>query len=77
VISMGQAKRRGSFEQRKAEAEYHASEKQRYQKWLKEHRPRVSFMNSHGERSSYWSSVRLSALVAWAESTGRDVVISN
>lgn len=74
---MGQAKQRGTFEQRKAQAEFFRAENERYQQWLKAHRPRVQFANSHGARSSYWSSVRLAALVSWAESTSRDVVISH
>ena len=37
---MGQAKLRGSFEQRKELAEFHINEKDRYQRWLRIHKPK-------------------------------------
>lgn len=37
---MGQAKLRGSFEDRKKESIFYKSENKRYQNWLKGHRPK-------------------------------------
>ena len=37
---MGQARQRGSFEERKKLAEFYIDEKNRYQRWLKAHKPK-------------------------------------
>lgn len=77
---MGQARQRGTFEERQAEALFYASEKARYQKWLKDHRPRVTWINSHGGKSSYQSCNRLHELLAmaevWGQRYGRGIHIS-
>lgn len=45
---MGQAKRRGNFDDRKAESEFYASEQKRLDAWLYENRPVVVSINTHG-----------------------------
>lgn len=45
---MGQAKRRGDFEARKAESEFYANEQKRFDKWLYDNRPVVVSINTHG-----------------------------
>lgn len=45
---MGQAKRRGSFEQRKSESEFYSAEQARLDKWLCDNRPVVVSVNTHG-----------------------------
>lgn len=45
---MGQAKRRGDFEARKAESEFYANEQKRLDQWLNDNRPVVVSINTHG-----------------------------
>jgi len=45
---MGQAKRRGDFDTRKAQSEFYASEQKRLDSWLYENRPVVVSVNTHG-----------------------------
>jgi hypothetical protein len=74
---MGEAKRRGTFQQRKAEAEFYANERNRYEKWLKDHRPRVTYKNSMGGKQSYLSMLTMAALSAWTSNYHLDVEITN
>ena len=73
---MGEAKRRGTFDQRKSEAEFYRSEEERLTEWLRTHRPRVTYTNSHGGVSTYFSCVSLAALTTWAETHDQDVIIT-
>ncbi len=68
---MGEAKRRGTFEARKAEAEYYEKENNCYQAWLKEHRPRAAYTNSLNVMD------KLAFLLGFAASTNETWIISN
>lgn len=46
---MGQAKRRGDFDARKAESEFFANERKRLDKWLYENRPVAVSISTHGD----------------------------
>ena len=64
---MGQAKRRGDFDARKAESEFYASEQKRFDKWLEDNRPVVVSINPHGgisrrKTSSLQRALLISAL---------------
>lgn len=64
---MGQAKRRGDFETRKAESEFYANEQKRLDKWLNDNRPVVVSINTHGgiskrKTSSLQRALLISAL---------------
>lgn len=64
---MGQAKRRGTLNDRKAQSEFYASEQKRLDKWLYDNRPVVVHLNAHGglskrKTSSLQRAILISAL---------------
>lgn len=63
---MGQAKRRGNFEERKAESEFYASEQKRLEAWLYDHRPVVVSLLSDGSKSRQRTSSLQRALLLCA-----------
>jgi hypothetical protein len=67
---MGQARRRGNFEQRKSEAEFYAMEQKRLDDWLYNNRPVVAIPNTHGGYSHRRTSSLQRALMlcVWAGS---------
>lgn len=73
---MGQARQRGNFEQRKAESLFYSDEQARLNEWLKSRRPKVTFLNSRGEPTSYRSCNRLAALYEWAQQADREILIT-
>lgn len=74
---MGEAKRRGDFEARKAESEFFAKEQERLDKWLFDNRPIVVSRNTHGQttrRKSHSSALRRAALITMLSGIGAFVV---
>jgi hypothetical protein len=62
---MGQAKRRGSFDERKLESEFYADERRRLDQWLSDHRPIVVDVDTHGNvRRRKTSSLQRALLIA-------------
>lgn len=62
---MGQAKRRGDFDKRKAESEFFANEQKRLDKWLYENRPVVVSISTHGDATKRrTSSLRRALIIA-------------
>lgn len=75
---MGQAKRRGDFEARKAESEFFASEQKRLDKWLEDNRPVVVRINTHGGTSRQkTSSLQRAQLIALLCGVGAFVADKN
>lgn len=62
---MGQAKRRGDFDEMKAESVFFASERARLDKWLSDNRPVIHNTGSHGysrKTSSLQRALLISAM---------------
>ncbi len=75
---MGQAKRRGDFEARKAQSEFFDSEQKRLDKWLEDNRPVVVSINTHGEVSRRkTSSLQRALIIAALCGAGAFVTDSN